>query len=261
MERNMECIPIDVEQVSEAVVRLKEYFADEHGREIPTAVLAASVNEWLVRHFDAVTDDLFETLATPRNDAAHQFRRMIDKAVGDEVAFELPHLQTAEADVFSGHRPFSFEKLAAMTAYIASRGRDIYKTKLNKLLFYSDFVHFYDHGTSISGARYVHLPFGPVPDRYEGLLAKLSATGMIRVEKGQGHELIKASSEPVTDVLTNEERGSLDWVLDTYGALSASAISERSHREMAYKYTRPGEAIAYEYAKFFEKLPEQGSDQ
>src|SRR5688500_4330981 len=149
MQSNLECIPVDVRQVSEAVVRLKEYFAEEHGREIPTAVLAAAVNQWLVRHFDAVADDLFETLATPRNDAAHEFRRMIDKAVGGEVAFEIAHPETEAADVFTGHRPFSFEKLAAMTAYIASRGRDIYKTKLNKLLFYSDFVHFYDHGTSI----------------------------------------------------------------------------------------------------------------
>jgi hypothetical protein len=124
------------------------------------------------------------------------------------------------------------------------------------LLFYSDFVHFYDHGASISGARYVHLPFGPVPDRYEGMLAKLSATGMIRVQRGQGFELIRAGSEPVTDVLTDEERDSLDWVLDTYGSLSARAISDLSHREMAYKHTRPGEPIAYEYAKFFERLPD-----
>src|SRR5215203_2289475 len=112
MESNLECIPIDVEQVSEAVVKLKEYFADEHGLEIPTAVIAAAVNEWLVRHFDAVTDDLFETLATPRNDAAHEFRRLVDKALGDEVTFTAAAaVEPAEVSIFTGNRPFSFEKL------------------------------------------------------------------------------------------------------------------------------------------------------
>ena len=257
MESNVKCIPIDVEQVSDAVVKLKDYFNEEHGREIPTAVLAATVNEWLVRHLDAVAEDLYETLATPRNDAAHEFRRLVDKAIGAEVAFKTAVVEAEVADVFTGHRPFSFEKLAAMTAYIASRGKDIYKTKLNKLLFYADFVHFYDHGTSISGARYVHLPYGPVPDRYEGLLAKLSATGTIRIERGPGYERIKAGDEPLLNILANGERKSLDWVLETYGSLSASAISEQSHREKAYKFTKTGEAIAYEYAKFFETLPDK----
>ena len=47
----------------------------------------------------------------------------------------------------------------------------------------------------------------------------------------------------------------LDWVSDTYGKMSASEISEFSHLEMAYKFTEPNEPIAYEYGKFFKKLP------
>ena len=54
-----------------------------------------------------------------------------------------------------------------MIAHIASSESDIYKTKLNKLLFYSDFINYYLNGTSISGAKYVHLPYGPVPDSYK----------------------------------------------------------------------------------------------
>jgi hypothetical protein len=37
--------------------------------------------------------------------------------------------------------------------------------------------------------------------------------------------------------------------------MSAGKISEYSHREKAYRFTKPGECIAYEYAKFFQKLP------
>jgi len=37
--------------------------------------------------------------------------------------------------------------------------------------------------------------------------------------------------------------------------MSASQLTEVSHRERAYKDTRAGEEIAYEYAKFIAKLP------
>jgi undecaprenyl diphosphate synthase len=37
--------------------------------------------------------------------------------------------------------------------------------------------------------------------------------------------------------------------------MSASQLTELSHREKAYRNTKTGEAIAYEYAKFFENLP------
>jgi hypothetical protein len=55
--------------------------------------------------------------------------------------------------------------------------------------------------------------------------------------------------------LSPEEIETLDWVLTNYGELSTSAISELSHREKAYKFTKQGEHIAYAYAKFFDKLP------
>jgi uncharacterized phage-associated protein len=48
-------------------------------------------------------------------------------------------------------------------------------------------------------------------------------------------------------------------VTKAYGDMSASQLTELSHREKAYRNTRTGEEIAYEYAKFFEKLPLKSS--
>jgi uncharacterized phage-associated protein len=78
------------------------------------------------------------------------------------------------------------------------------------------------------------------------------------VVKGQTFELIKGGNEPLSALankITENERTTLDWVLKNFGNLSANEISELSHNEKAYRFTRPGEEIAYEYAKFFEKLP------
>ena len=145
--------------------------------------------------------------------------------------------------------------MAAMISFIAERTSDLYKTKLNKLLFYADFVNFYLHGNSISGSRYVHLPYGPVPDGYEDTLETLNHYGVIDVMRRDGSDLIASGDKSASDLLSEDEKRALAWVMDTYGSQSASQLTEISHREKAYKSTRTGEEIAYEYAKFMAKLP------
>lgn len=261
------CIPDrDIERASGAV---KEFFSSEFGRDYPDWVIAGTVRNWLERRAEEIGEGLGELLTTPGRAEAVEFRKMLEETAANIELLDRELLDAKAAadsvgdfadaaNVFTGNRVFSFEKLAAMSAYIAAHGREIYKTKLNKLLFYADFINYYLHGSSISGSRYVHLPYGPVPDRYESMIANLQAAGTIRIDNRQGYELIDAGPDPLTDKLTREERETLDWVLENFGNMSAGAISEMSHRELAYRFTRSGEDIAYEYAKFFEKLP-QGS--
>jgi uncharacterized phage-associated protein len=142
-----------------------------------------------------------------------------------------------------------------MALYIAEKGQNVYKTKLNKLLFYSDFINFYLHGRSISGAKYIHVPFGPVPEQYGTALEQLAKAGRIKLLPA-GRQTFLIKSERAGEVeLDAEELKTIDWVLETYGSLSASEISDLSHREKAYRFTRPGEQIAYRYAGLFETLP------
>lgn len=249
------CVCIDEDQIADTVVRLKEDFSEEFGRDVPTEVISVSVRTWLERYMDQLSEDLYETLSTPRNEEARELRRMIDDAIGDVPVFETA-AATEVPDVFTGRRTFSFEKLAAMIDYVAYRGTNVYKTKLNKLLFYSDFIHFHLSGASISGSRYVHLPYGPVPERYEGVLAKLSAVDTITIEKRGEYQLIKGWNDPIIGTLSNEEKRTLDLVLEKLGTMTSSELTRQSHREKAYKFTKLGEPIAYEYAKFLEIFEE-----
>jgi hypothetical protein len=47
----------------------------------------------------------------------------------------------------------------------------------------------------------------------------------------------------------------LDWVTDTYAAMTATEISDLSHHEKAYQNTKPNEPIAYAYSRFLQNLP------
>ena len=239
--------------------KLVEYYEQERGTKYPVPVVLRAMSAWLTGRINALTADMEELLTSPGRSEAIEFRRLLEKAFAKQDAIgPQPITSEQEATIFNGNRAFSIEKMRAMIAYIGGNGKEIYKTKLNKLLFYSDFVNYYLFGHSISGARYIHFPYGPVPDGYDNVLNDLSASGAIQVVKGETFELIKGGNEPLSQLatkLSENERTTLDWVLKNFGNLSANEISELSHNEKAYRFTRPGEEIAYEYAKFFERLP------
>jgi uncharacterized phage-associated protein len=243
------------------VDELRESIKDDCGTEYSESAIRSSVVDWLGSRLDLLFEDAVERLTSPSYEDAREFARMLDQKQGVAVApaAEPATVYAADANVFTGHRTFSLEKMASMVSYLASRTSDLYKTKLNKLLFYADFANYYIHGASISGSRYVHLPYGPVPDSYEETLETLNHYGVIDVSKQNSAELVRPGDSSATDFLGPDEIGSLDWVLETFGGMSASQLTEISHREKAYKNTRAGEEIAYEYAKFMAKLPPKTS--
>ena len=258
MKSNAITFEIPEERLSSLVTELQSSIEADCGTKYSESVIRNSVVSWLNVRLDSLFEDAVERLTSPTYDDARQFAQMLDAA--EPKANVVPIREGLEAEtagVFNGYRPFSLEKMAAMTAYIAARTSDLYKTKLNKLLFYSDFINFYVNGSSISGSRYVHLPYGPVPDAYEETLETLNHYGVIDVTPQNSAELISIGSSPAADFLTDAERNTLDWVLGTYGPMTASQLTEVSHREKAYSNTRAGEEIAYGYAKFIYKLPDK----
>ncbi len=68
--------------------------------------------------------------------------------------------------IFNGYGGKSVPKLFDMVRYIVMKHGEVFPTKLNKLMFYSDFNHYRKTGQSISGLQYRALNFGPVPDHY-----------------------------------------------------------------------------------------------
>ena len=250
-------LEIPESRIKSVVGELRESIKADCGTEYSEPKIRNAVVEMLESRLDLFLEDAVERLTSPSFEEARDFARILDET--DRVPLPAPPVLSLvpEKSVFTGYRAFSLEKMAAMMSYIAHRTTDLYKTKLNKLLFYADFVNDHFHGTSISGSKYIHLPYGPVPDGYEETLETLNHYGVINVSKQDSADLVLSSESPACDFLTAEERRSLDWVLESYGGMSASQLTEISHREKAYKNTHSGEQIAYEYAKFLTKLPSE----
>lgn len=196
-----------------------------------------------------------------RSNAQMQLSERLTQLLSEEapkqvVGFLSRVAARRKADIFTGFRTFDPETLMEMMVYFAHKPGGVLKTKLNKLLWYADFVHFRKHSVSISGAQYIHLPYGPVPDDYLAYLYSLSAEEALSIEEmDMGNELvgenIRAMRKPAENILLSSGTALkvLQGVYTYFRTYSSKRISELSHKEEAYLRTQPQERISYEYAE------------
>jgi len=79
-----------------------------------------------------------------------------------------------------------FEKMAALVQLFANLNNNLVKTKLQKLLFYADFLATKRYGKPISGLVYVHHHYGPVPAHRDLVQWALLTNGDIDVKPFDG---------------------------------------------------------------------------
>lgn len=154
-------------------------------------------------------------------------------------------------DEFSGYRKLDSQKLFNTILFFSVGGQ--LKTKLNKLLFYADFKHFKEYSVSITGARYVHLQYGPVPDDYDYYFAELLREHYLDVEEEilgnyTGFKCV-ARVEPDLGTFDQSERDVLEQVISYFQKFGSAEIMKFSHEEAAYASTMEGETISYRYAE------------
>lgn len=162
----------------------------------------------------------------------------------------------ARIDIYSGFKHFDLEKFESAIMFFARHPDGVLKTKLNKLVWYFDFLCFKKLGVSATGTIYIHLPYGPVPKNYNFFLHKsVSEEALLMEEKifDKARDIIGeiylAAEEPDLSFLTVEERQCLEQVDKHFQNLNAAEISRYSHEEAGYQNTKDGDMISYEWAK------------
>lgn len=149
----------------------------------------------------------------------------------------------------TGMRAFDADRLRETVIYLARHVHDLYRTKLNKVLFYLDFASYRDRSEGFTGLRYARAGFGPVPDQYELVMAALVDGDTLAFrEQGEG-QVVEASREADAGAFTASDISLLDAVCAFANTFAtASALSEFSHTEPGWLETEPGGIIDYEYA-------------
>ena len=153
----------------------------------------------------------------------------------------------------NGFKGFDYEKLCAMVLFFTHKSSELLKTKLMKLLNYSDMIFYKENGISISGLKYAHLPYGPVPEHFDMLFGKMAADHVAHIEvvydNGyEKHQVIPERDMPV-GVLSECELDVLKRIYEKFKDFGSVDISKYSHKEKGYNSTKQGEIISYSYAK------------
>lgn len=147
-------------------------------------------------------------------------------------------MRSLNPDVERGFRRPDPYRFAIMTRFFASRLSTVYKTQMNKLLFYADFCHFRNHGRSISGSKYRAIAMGPVPDNFDSLFQFAENEGFVKLEHYDydngtiGTKFLPGEKDEALDDL---ETFSLESVYERFKNTKSQEIINISHNEDAWR--------------------------
>ncbi|MGL5087575.1 MAG: type II TA system antitoxin MqsA family protein [Clostridium sp.] len=173
----------------------------------------------------------------------------------DELQFRLLNSKlNCKQSIYNGFGKFNLDKIENIISYIADNVDNLYKTSLNKYLFYIDFLCYKENSVSITGLRYVKEQFGPVIEQkgYEDIINLLND----KVEKIErfGYEYsiitkINSKKNYNMSLIKDYEIDVINTVINKLNAMNCTEISNLSHEEDAWKDTAKGELITYDFAE------------
>lgn len=148
----------------------------------------------------------------------------------------------------------SRERLRELILFVAERCLDdptFGAVKLNKILFYADFISFARYGEPITGTPYRKLPLGPVPTAARAVRAEMEAADEIFVamegyNPSPRHRLV-ARRKANLEAFKARDIALIDGIIETLHGFSGSAVSEASH-DRAWEVVGDYETIPYEAA-------------
>lgn len=181
----------------------------------------------------------FEEDSKEKNELLKKINRLIGEELQNKflAGFEDYLLGNKLPDNFSGYLKPNIKKLTEMVVYFA-KTMTPYVTKLNKLLFYSDFTYYKTHAVSISGTRYRAIDKGPVPNNYNSIYDFINSTNAIEIVEreydwGYSKQFI-ANREFDSNLFSEDEIKMLKKVSDKFKETTTSEIVDISHTEEAW---------------------------
>ena len=183
--------------------------------------------------------------------------RKIEKAIENrrtEISIEFEKFAAighTERGVLTGYVAPNLEKSRQMVVYFAKTCNPVV-TKMNKLLFYADFLNFRRTGAAISGMSYMAIANGPVPQRYMGLVENVSDIVDV-IEEYYPNDItgnrLSTNNEFDASLFTAEEFKSMEKVAERFKTTPTKTIVDISHDETAWiDNHEQRQLIPYSYA-------------
>jgi hypothetical protein len=146
------------------------------------------------------------------------------------------------------------EKLKELILYVSEKCGDDPRygaTKLNKILFFSDFFAYAKYGEPITGAEYMRESYGPIPKRLLPARQELVSEGALAIQESQVSHTA-TQKRPVSlraanlALFTGQQIALVDWVIEQLRGANASSVSKHTHKYAMWQAASNGETIPYE---------------
>lgn len=157
-------------------------------------------------------------------------------------------------DEYSGYKKGNLDKLRNMVIYFTKELKP-FKTKLNKLLFFSDFLHFKETGYSMSGCRYRAIELGPVPINFNSALEHFCTENSIDIYITEfptgaiGERFVpNENSNFKKELFSEAELTALDYIKEKFKDTPTQKMIDISHDEKGWLDNVEGhKKISYMY--------------
>lgn len=135
----------------------------------------------------------------------------------------------------NGFAPQSTDRLRNLLLYVLGRMGETFQTKMNKVLFYIDFLSYRERGMAISGLAYQAIEFGPVPLFWNRVYSAFDdVEQQARLVQGQECLSLLAGGEADMKGFSGEEIAIIDEVCVKMKDMTSRAASRMSHSEPAW---------------------------
>lgn len=182
-----------------------------------------------------------------------EFSRKIEKLSRPNIEIDwINYIWPKEIRSDTGYVKPDLGKFVHMVLFFL-KDENLYKTKLNKLLFYSDFYFYKENVRAISGSRYRASDFGPVPSEYDAIYNWLMKKNIIKAKEEFNiyvvSESLSANLSFDKSLFNENELATLEYVKKKFKGFNATQMKEYSHKETAWKDNEKNKSII-DYQKY-----------
>ena len=136
-------------------------------------------------------------------------------------------------------------------------------TKLNKLIYYLDFLSYRDRKKSVTNDKYIHKDYGPVPDKIDDIIATLKQKGKLAINLmpwKTGHKYdFSIKKDPNLGVFDEYEKKLLEQICKEFELWSTDKIVNQSHLEAPWFYSKPFDVVDYKYSSSLNPFEDEPS--
>ncbi len=135
----------------------------------------------------------------------------------------------------NGYAVQSYSKLKNTILFFLEKMGAIFHTKMNKLLFFTDFLSYKRRGEGITGLAYKAIQYGPVPVCWDRVYSLIDDVESVEDEMFDyvGTKLVSTLS-PDMSSFSEEEILLLNEIVEKFKSYNAKMMTKYSHEEQAW---------------------------